>query len=83
MLSRFGFSLCLMTAARRPSPRASTAPRRRRRWSGSELGHLAIGRRVFSDWRVALKRLDKGEPDERAVFAIGMTKGALREISVE
>jgi uncharacterized protein len=49
----------------------------------AELGHFTIGWRVFSDWRVALEQLDKGKLAESSVFAIGMTKGALRGASAK
>ncbi|WP_018266988.1 lysozyme inhibitor LprI family protein [Methylosinus sp. LW4] len=49
----------------------------------AELGHFTIGWRVFSDWRVALEQLDKGKLAETSVFAIGMTKGALRSASAK
>jgi uncharacterized protein len=49
----------------------------------AELGHFTIGWRGFSDWRVALEQLDKGKLAESSVFAIGMTKGALRGASAK
>ncbi|MBG0809235.1 hypothetical protein IY145_07580 [Methylosinus sp. H3A] len=49
----------------------------------AELGHFTIGWRIFADWRVALKRPEKGKLEESAVFAIGMTKGALRDVSIK
>ncbi|ATQ67184.1 hypothetical protein Ms3S1_08380 [Methylosinus sp. 3S-1] len=44
------------------------------------LGHFTVGWRVFADWRVGLKQIDKDALTERAVFAIGMTKGELRSV---
>jgi uncharacterized protein YecT (DUF1311 family) len=44
------------------------------------LGHFTVGWRVFADWRVDLKQFEKDALVERAVFAIGMTKGELRSV---
>lgn len=47
------------------------------------VGHFTVGWRVFSDWSVALKRLDNGKARDHAVFAIGMTKGRFESFSVK
>lgn len=47
------------------------------------LGHFTIGWRVFADWSVSLRRLEKGKAEDRASFAIGMTKGRLENVSVK
>ena len=46
-------------------------------------GHFIIGWRVFSDWSVKLQVLDGGALQDKAVFAIGMTKGDIAEISIK
>ncbi|PWB81892.1 MAG: hypothetical protein C3F11_13765 [Methylocystaceae bacterium] len=47
------------------------------------VGHFTIGWRIFSDWSATLRRLDNGKIADRAVFAIGMTKGRLEKVSVK
>ena len=46
-------------------------------------GHYLIGWRVFSDWSVKLQALDGGALQDKAVFAIGMTKGDIANISIK
>ena len=46
-------------------------------------GHFIIGWRVFSDWSVKLQVLDGGALQDKAIFAIGMTKGDIAEISIK
>ena len=45
-------------------------------------GHFTIGWRVFSDWSVKLQVLEGGALQDKAVFAIGMTKGEIANISI-
>lgn len=45
------------------------------------LGHFTVGWRIFADWRVSVSSHDKGALTKHSVFAIGMTKGELRDIS--
>lgn len=42
------------------------------------LGHFTVGWRSYSDWSVALKRLDKGKIQDHKTFAIGLIRGGSR-----
>lgn len=46
-------------------------------------GHFAIGWRIFSDWSVKLQVLEGGKLQDKAIFAIGMTKGEIAKIAVK
>jgi len=49
----------------------------------ASVGHFTIGWRVFSDWSVKLQSLESGKLDDKAIFAIGMTKGEIANIAVK
>ncbi len=49
----------------------------------ASVGHETIGWRVFADWRVMLEQADKDRLKKRAVFSIGMARGALVKARIE
>ena len=46
-------------------------------------GHFIIGWRVYADWSVKLQILDGGALQDKAIFAIGMAKGEIANISIK
>ena len=47
------------------------------------VGHFTIGWRVFSDWKVAVHRVEGDEPKSVANFAVGMSNGRMTKFATE
>lgn len=49
----------------------------------ASIGHFTIGWRYFADWSVTFDAIEDGSLVRRGAFAVGMTKGSLRTLTVE
>jgi hypothetical protein len=49
----------------------------------ASVGHLAIGWRVFADWKVTVETFEANKVREIARFAIGMTQGPITDIAIK
>jgi hypothetical protein len=49
----------------------------------ASVGHLAIGWRIFADWKVTVEAAEADKAREIARFAIGMTQGPITSIAIK